>query len=323
METNNAQVIFSDSSYLAIMAETYEKVGTETGGIFLGKYFEGKWYVLEVIDPGPNSIFQPAYFEYDTSYVNHLSNKIARFYKNGLELIGLWHRHPGSYSHFSATDDSTNREYAKICKNGAISALVNLDPNFRITVFYVPSSLKYIKLNYLVGSSYIPNEISLKKLIKDFIPTKIQSQSWKPPEDKDSIGIDYQFDDSDNKPTSLLDIFRSIFYHGTQIRGSSSSESHPRNINPINSSFILNSIESEIIYLQSQADYDFSLKKINENELLLIMKYAGKMRNYPEVVRVIFGIGQDNNVYVKTEKNIYKYMPGFLQNYFSKNISFD
>ncbi|MCL5611597.1 MAG: Mov34/MPN/PAD-1 family protein [Chloroflexi bacterium] len=142
MANSTYRVIISDKAYRGILAETFENIGTETGGIFLGKYERGVWYIIENLDPGPNSIFEPAYFEYDTPYVNHLANKIARFYKTGLELIGLWHRHPGSFSSFSATDDSTNIKYANSHDYGAISALVNLDPDFRLTVYHVSSPLR-------------------------------------------------------------------------------------------------------------------------------------------------------------------------------------
>ncbi len=36
-------------------------------------------------------------FEYDQPYVQHLINKVAAIYQERLELIGLWHRHPGSF----------------------------------------------------------------------------------------------------------------------------------------------------------------------------------------------------------------------------------
>lgn len=124
-------IIFSDKSFLGIVAETYERSQTETGGILLGKIIGNTWYVIESLDPGPNSIFQQSYFEYDTPYVTHLANKITRFYQTKLQLLGLWHRHPGSFDSFSSTDDSTNREYALRNSAGAISGLVNLDPDFR------------------------------------------------------------------------------------------------------------------------------------------------------------------------------------------------
>jgi len=175
MRSSTPLVIFTEQAFLGIYAETYERVGTETGGIFLGKYDQGVFYVLETLDPGPNSIFQPAYFEYDTPYVNHLANKIARFYRNGLTLIGLWHRHPGGFDRFSHTDGTTNIKYAQQKPYGAISAIVNLDPDFRLTVYHVSVPLGYTRVNYQVGDGLIPNEWRDLKSQSDFL-------SWKPPE---------------------------------------------------------------------------------------------------------------------------------------------
>lgn len=150
------KVIFSERAFSALLAETYEKIKTETGGIFLGYYENGIWYIVETIDPGPKSIFEVAYFEYDQKYVTHLINKIARLYKKNLSLLGLWHRHPGSFDVFSNTDDGTNLTYARMFPQGAISALVNIDPTFRLTVYHVSNPLKYTKISYEVGNHLFP-----------------------------------------------------------------------------------------------------------------------------------------------------------------------
>ncbi|MCL2645908.1 MAG: Mov34/MPN/PAD-1 family protein [Phycisphaerales bacterium] len=153
------QVIFSNRAYLSILAETSEKIKTETGGVFLGCYEKGNWYVVESIDPGPQSIFQAAYFEYDQKYTQHLINKIAQLYQAKLGLIGLWHRHPGSFDEFSSTDDGTNSDYAKLSPNGAVSVLVNLDPHFRVTPYHVAWPLRYAKITYQVGDDHIPGHL--------------------------------------------------------------------------------------------------------------------------------------------------------------------
>lgn len=153
------KVIFSNRAYTAILAETAEKVKTETGGLFLGAVDHDRWYIVEAIDPGPKSIFQVAYFEYDKEYTQHLINKIANLYNEKLVLIGLWHRHPGSFDQFSSTDDETNQTYACMRPEGAISALVNLDPQFRLTVYHVTQPCRYKAIDYEVGDKFIPNEL--------------------------------------------------------------------------------------------------------------------------------------------------------------------
>ena len=144
------RVVFSNRAYASVLAETTEKIKTETGGLFLGTVQDDTWYVIEAIDPGPNSIFQVAYFEYDQKYTQHLINKIANLYDRQLALIGLWHRHPGSLDQFSSTDDGTNAKYAAMRNEGAISALVNIDPTFRITMYHVDKPCRYKKYDMML-----------------------------------------------------------------------------------------------------------------------------------------------------------------------------
>lgn len=153
------KVFFSDRAFASVLAETTEKIKTETGGLFLGKVKDDSWYIVEAIDPGPKSVFEVAYFEYDKKYTQHLINKIANLYEEKLELIGLWHRHPGSFDQFSSTDDGTNAKYAAMRKDGAISGLVNIDPNFRFTMYHVASPCMYRKIPYEVGDNFIPDEL--------------------------------------------------------------------------------------------------------------------------------------------------------------------
>jgi len=135
-----SKVIFSERAFAAILAETYEKIATETGGVFLGIVIDDTWYVVETIDPGPNSIFQTTYFEYDRAYINHLANKINKLYSDKLSVLGLWHRHPDSMDVFSDTDNGTNKQFAEGNDGVAISAIVNVDPKFRMTVYAVTSN---------------------------------------------------------------------------------------------------------------------------------------------------------------------------------------
>src|SRR3984885_15814906 len=94
-------IFLSDQSYNEILNETSQHPNTETGGVLLGNYRDDKWFVVESIDPGPKAVLLHSYFEYDHSYVNHLSNKVRQRYAAPLRLLGLWHRHPGSFDRFS------------------------------------------------------------------------------------------------------------------------------------------------------------------------------------------------------------------------------
>lgn len=150
------RVVFSSRAFTGVMSETLEKLSTETGGLFLGALDKDTWYVVEAIDPGPHSVFQIAYFEYDKKYTQHLINKIANLYEADLQLIGLWHRHPGSMDVFSRTDDGTNSKYAAMRPQGAISALINIDPRFRMTMYHVEQPCRYHKIPFEVGDSLFP-----------------------------------------------------------------------------------------------------------------------------------------------------------------------
>ena len=172
------RVVFSNRAYASVLAETTEKIKTETGGLFLGAYSDGTWFIVEAIDPGPKSIFEVAYFEYDQAYTQHLIRKIANLYATKLELIGLWHRHPGSFDVFSSTDDETNSKYALRSEHGAISALVNIDPDFRITMYHVNRPCRYTKIKYEVGDELFPNgllEFKEPSVFEDLMK-KISSQ---------------------------------------------------------------------------------------------------------------------------------------------------
>lgn len=163
MTTDCSKIIFSNRAYNSIVSETYDKIKTETGGILLGRIINDIWYVVEVIDPGPNSIFTVTYFEYDTPYVNHLAKAISKQYKIELAVLGLWHRHPGSMDTFSSTDDGTNSDFSRLHPNGAISGLVNIDPNLRLTMYHVSMPLRYTKTSFEVGDALIPGHLlSLK-----------------------------------------------------------------------------------------------------------------------------------------------------------------
>ena len=153
------EVLLSRRAFAAICAETLEHHPNETGGILLGHWHQRRWQVLEAIDPGPGARCTATTFEYDRAYVDHLASKLARQYRQPLALIGLWHRHPGSFDRFSAEDDSTNQRFAARTPHGALSCLVNLDPSFRLTAYHVPVDLRYAPLPLVVGDALIDSAL--------------------------------------------------------------------------------------------------------------------------------------------------------------------
>lgn len=157
------EVIFHPDAFHTILAETHHKHPVETGGILLGSTEGPRWYVIEVIEPGPGSVFQSHYFEYDHQFVNYLAKARARRYKIPLKLLGLWHRHPGSYDEFSATDDETNLKFAKLSTIGMLSGLVNIDPDFRFTLFHFDEQLDYRKTGFRISRKDIPRKFLRRK----------------------------------------------------------------------------------------------------------------------------------------------------------------
>ena len=175
------KVVISDRAYAAIMSESYNRYQTETGGVLLGHFADDIWYIVEATDPGMNAVFSTAYHEGDDKYYNHLCPVVSRLYKHPLVLLGMWHRHPGSFDRFSGTDDGTNREYARTVGNGSISALVNFDNEFRITMYYVDigkGEVMYYSPQVLVGDEYFKNT-PYKEIAKPAeIKQRFDSRKW-------------------------------------------------------------------------------------------------------------------------------------------------
>lgn len=166
MSKNCSAVVFSNRAYNTIIRETFDKHPVETGGILLGHVIDGVWVVMEVLPPGINCIFQHAYFEYDQAFVNYLAQSVANQYEIPLQLLGLWHRHPGSMDVFSGTDDKTNSTFASLSDIGTISGLVNVDPNFRMTMYHLDHGCGiehynrplYEQVEIEVGDDMIPEQ---------------------------------------------------------------------------------------------------------------------------------------------------------------------
>lgn len=170
---NARYVIFSQRAFNAIVTETLDKNPIETGGIFLGYILDnGAWVVIENIPPGDNATHRQAYFEYDVDFVNYLSNVVAKQYQGNLQLLGLWHRHPGSMDFFSNTDDGTNLKFAQDRECGAVSALVNCDPKMRITMYAVSQHGSYTPIPWYVddGQTIPERMLNLRFISEDDLP---------------------------------------------------------------------------------------------------------------------------------------------------------
>ncbi|MEA2600678.1 MAG: hypothetical protein QOF89_1670 [Acidobacteriota bacterium] len=160
MRAPQQTLYISDRAMAEIVTETVEHLHTETGGVLLGLKTSEAWYVVESLDPGPGAVLEHSFFEYNHEYLTHLANKVARRYHNKLRLLGLWHRHPGSFDSFSNTDDTTNLRYAEMLDGEAISGLINLDPDFRMTFYHVEAQpLSYTRLSVRTGDENFPPDL--------------------------------------------------------------------------------------------------------------------------------------------------------------------
>ena len=153
------QIVLSDRAFRGILAETSEFSDRETGGLMLGNFHNGFWYIIDSVDPGFSTVNHPTVFEYQVEYVNHLSQKLGRLYKHPLTIVGIWHRHPGSMDIFSDTDYASMESMVSTAAVGLIFMLVNVDPKLRMTFYYLNKQLELFRVPYVVGDAYIPPEI--------------------------------------------------------------------------------------------------------------------------------------------------------------------
>lgn len=80
-------------------AEALSRDPLETGGILLGHYKSGIWYIVEATDPGVETFHSEIHSVMDEKYHNHLYPVLSRIYREDLYLMGLWHRHPRVVGH--------------------------------------------------------------------------------------------------------------------------------------------------------------------------------------------------------------------------------
>lgn len=216
MEQSLQCVVFTKRAFNAIVTETISKHPIETGGIFLGYLLDNNtWIVVENVAPGSKSTHQSAYFEYDADFVTYLANVLANQYKGKLRILGLWHRHPGSMDVFSSTDDQTNLSYASDFPQGAISALVNCDPKWRMTMYHVSQKGEYTPTEWYVDDGDIipPELLELRYTNIEDLPTFDKKKVITPQQDsivveEMTIGTDHLA--GQRRPYGFADAFRDM-----------------------------------------------------------------------------------------------------------------
>lgn len=297
------RVVFSNRAYISVLSETTEKIRTETGGLFLGTVIDDVWYIIESVDPGPNSVFEVAYFEYDQAYTQHLIRKIANLYSCRLDLIGLWHRHPGSFDIFSSTDDGTNSKYASMREKGAISALVNIDPNFRITMYHVAQPCRYSKIEYDVGDEYIPQKLLQMKTKNQF--EKLMRSLLSHQRDDDGIY---------HKSVSFSSFMRSISpYFGAVVCDKAFPEPEKNSIEV--GEIILDVMMEDIAFFSDEVNMEVSLAQ-RDKHIVMVQEAID------ETIRVYFTYCQEDDAVVFEYKGrSYYYSSGYFKKTFTRYVS--
>lgn len=305
-------VVFSDRAFTSLLVETLEKIKTETGGVFLG-YKKGEiWYVVESVDPGPKSTFQPSYFEYDQDYVNHLINKVSRIYKEALDLLGIWHRHPGSMDFFSTTDDGTNTKYAELDANGAISALVNIDPEFRITMYSVTLPLNYEKIKVVIGDKNIPKNLLMLKSEKNLLKSINSNKAFsakakmfshiKSKAKKEDCKIELSQKSNFSFSNSIKQFLEKRTISNPKEIDAYIKEEKIEEIIDI----ILKALDSDLKYLESLG-MQCSIKI--ENDLLCVSENEDSY----DGVSLFLGMSSEDKIYLTHDEKTYKYYSGMFE----------
>jgi len=90
-----------------ILNETKVHYPLETGGMLLGYLKEKNYYILDIIDAGPEAIHKTDYFLPDGKYQQPILEQ--KFFKsNGkVTFLGDWHSHPKADSYLSKLDMET------------------------------------------------------------------------------------------------------------------------------------------------------------------------------------------------------------------------
>ena len=303
-------IYLSDRSYRDILNETSQHPGTETGGVLIGECRQNKWFVVESIDPGPKAVLQHSYFEYDQAYVNHLSNKVRRRYAAPLRLLGLWHRHPGSFDRFSGTDDGTHRRYIQQCNGVVISGLVNIDPTFRITFYLVDGEPpRHQRTDYAVGDQHFPPDL-LRTVDERTLMSRVNgadSPRSRPVQELRIIERRPAPSVMDHIVNPIKDLF------GVQAQAAEPSagrEAPPVIVDGI-ANVALEMLDEELEYLDSQRDFEYELE-MSPHGVLLTMQKLSRVRGPADGVRLLFTV-EDQRRIVKQGTQSYPFRKGIVE----------
>lgn len=169
-------IFVSEGAMAAILSEVlrYGNKEIETGVLLLGFRNGNQLTITDTIDPGYGlDGHSRVAFEYDPEYATHRLRILNREYEVPRSYLGVLHRHPGSFDRFSDIDFKSFfadlRYNAK--KRGLLYPLVNIDPDFRVTWYYISATHNIYRIPdqrvHLVSDADLPGWVRKRKSISE------------------------------------------------------------------------------------------------------------------------------------------------------------
>lgn len=166
------RVVLSPLAWALMASQSYRNDPNETGGALLG-YREGTTVFGTVALPsGPGCEASSTILRYDAEFQNYIFGVLGDILGEKGTLLGLWHRHPGSFDRFSGLDAVAHRQFGAVLDGGeVVSLLVNLDgPEGapRVTGYFVDTNemvyhLTEVVVDEAAGDLLVPAEEIIRK----------------------------------------------------------------------------------------------------------------------------------------------------------------
>lgn len=174
LKTNSKYVLFDENVIHKIITELKDNPNNETGGVLLGYRNDKVWNVVEMVEPGPNSIRKVDSFEFDTEYVNQVCNEYVQKVGMQIEFLGIWHKHIGRNPFFSKEDMEFNKHIIETNNIEIISGIITTYPVYRMNLYYVDSDGNDAELMHNLNTFIFKKGGSCMKVIMESTKRDVQ-----------------------------------------------------------------------------------------------------------------------------------------------------
>lgn len=147
-------VVLSGRAYAGVLSQALRDGREETGGVFLGRVCNRIWYVMEAVPL--SSADAPAVFSWEPEEVRRIAEFYGGLYREPVEVLGFWHRHPARMDYFSPEDEKILQ--TGDWPRGQLAMLVNADPDLRLS-FYCCNGMELMPVEYDHGDEYFLEEL--------------------------------------------------------------------------------------------------------------------------------------------------------------------